>query len=85
MMNNKYKILFVEDDSNIRTVITTLLETEGYQVIWAGTCKFAQGLFTSHQPDVVILDLGLPDMDAFSGICTPRFVDPHYCSIGSFQ
>ena len=56
MMNNKYKILFVEDDSNIRTVITTLLETEGYQVIWAGTCKFAQGLFTSHQPDVVILD-----------------------------
>ena len=63
MMNNKYKILFVEDDSNIRTVITTLLETEGYQVIWAGTCKFAQGLFTSHQPDVVILDLGLPDMD----------------------
>ena len=33
MMNNKYKILFVEDDSNIRTVITTLLETEGYQVI----------------------------------------------------
>ena len=63
MMNNKYKILFVEDDSNIRSVVSTLLETEGYQVIWAGTCQLAQGLFTSHQPDVVILDLGLPDMD----------------------
>lgn len=63
MMNNKYKILFVEDDSNIRSVVSTLLEAEGYQVIWAGTCQLAQGLFTSHQPDVVILDLGLPDMD----------------------
>ena len=72
MMNNKYKILFVEDDSNIRTVITTLLETEGYQVIWAGTCKFAQGLFTSHQPDVVILDLGLPDMDGIDIIKQTR-------------
>ena len=63
MTNNKYKILFVEDDANICSVVTTLLETEGYQVIWAGTCKLAQALFTSHQPDVVILDLGLPDMD----------------------
>lgn len=63
MTNNKYKILFVEDDSNIRSVVSTLLETEGYQVIWAATCHLAQALFTSHQPDVVILDLGLPDMD----------------------
>ncbi len=63
MLNNKYKILFVEDDPNIRSVVSTLLETEGYQVIWAGTCRLAQGLFTSHRPDVVILDLGLPDMD----------------------
>ena len=62
-MNNKYKILFVEDDSNIRSVVSTLLETEGYQVIRAATCHLAQALFTSHQPDVVILDLGLPDMD----------------------
>ena len=63
MANNKYKILFVEDDANIRTIVSTLLETEGYQVIWASTCQLAQGLFASHRPDVVILDLGLPDMD----------------------
>ena len=63
MNNNRYKILFIEDDSNIRSVVSTLLETEGYQVVWAGTCQLAQNLFTSHQPDVVILDLGLPDMD----------------------
>lgn len=63
MMNNKYKILLVEDDGNIRGVMTTMLEAENYQVILAETCAMAQTLFFSHQPDVVILDLGLPDMD----------------------
>lgn len=63
MTNNKYKILLIEDDVNIRTVITTILESEDYQVILAGTCTLAQTLFASYQPDVVILDLGLPDMD----------------------
>lgn len=62
-MSNKYKILFVEDEANIRSIVSTLLETEGYQVIWAGTGQLAQALFTSHQPDMIILDLGLPDMD----------------------
>lgn len=63
MMNNKYKILLVEDDESIRVVMTTMLEAENYQVILAGTCALAQTLFLSHQPDVVILDLGLPDRD----------------------
>lgn len=63
MMNNKYKILLVEDDESIRAVMTTMLEAENYQVILAGTCALAQTLFLSHQPDVVILDLGLPDRD----------------------
>lgn len=71
MTNNKYKILFVEDDANIRSIVTTLLEMEGYQVIWAATCQLAQGLFASHLPDVVILDLGLPDMD---GMCLLEYV-----------
>lgn len=63
MMNNKYKILLVEDDESIRSVMATMLEAENYQVILAGTCALAQTLFLSHQPDVVILDLGLPDRD----------------------
>ena len=69
MMNNKYKILFVEDDSNIRSVVSTLLETEGYQVIWAGTCQLAQGLFTSHQPDVVILGCPIWTACVFWNMC----------------
>ncbi len=63
MMNNKYKILLVEDEANIRNVIATLLETSDYKVIQADTCAQAKTMFSSYQPDVVVLDLGLPDMD----------------------
>ena len=62
-MNNKYKILFVEDEANIRSFVSTLLETNGYQVVIAETCSSALLLFGSHNPDLVILDLGLPDCD----------------------
>ena len=62
-MNNKYKILFVEDDKNISTLVSTMLETNGYQVITAATCSAAMLLFGSHTPDLIVLDLGLPDKD----------------------
>lgn len=63
MTNNKFKILLIEDDAPIRSVMIAMLETADYQVIAADTCSLGKTLFTSHQPDVVILDLGLPDMD----------------------
>lgn len=66
MMNNKYKILLVEDDKNIRTVIVALLEASDYQVIQAETGALAKTLFSCYQPDVIILDLGLPDMDGMA-------------------
>lgn len=66
MANNKYKLLLVEDDCNIRSVMTAMLEASDYQVILAGTCCMAKALYASHQPDAVILDLGLPDMDGMS-------------------
>lgn len=62
-MNNKYKVLLVEDESNIRSLVSTMLETNGYQVIIAVTCAEAKMMFDSHLPDLVILDLGLPDGD----------------------
>ncbi len=63
MHNNKYKLLVVEDEKNILTLIANLLEAGGYQVIPVQTGKAAQMLFASHRPDLVVLDLGLPDMD----------------------
>ena len=62
-MNNKYKTLLIEDESNIRSLVTTMLETNGYQVIIAKTCAEAKLMFDSYLPDLVILDLGLPDGD----------------------
>ncbi len=62
-MNNKYKILLVEDELNLRNLVATMLDTSGYQVILAGKCSEAKTLFTSHRPDLIILDLGLPDAD----------------------
>ena len=72
MKNNKYKILLVEDDGNIRTVIAALLETSDYQVIQAETGAMAETLFSSYQPDLIILDLGLPDMDGMEFISFVR-------------
>ena len=63
MTNNKYKVLLIEDDENLRSVMATMLGAAGYQVILAATCNLAITLFTSHLPDVSILDLGLPDMN----------------------
>lgn len=62
-MNNKYKILLIEDEDNIVNLVTALLETGGYQVISAGTCASGMMLYASHRPDLIILDLGLPDAD----------------------
>lgn len=64
--NNKYKILLVEDDANIRNLVSTILETSDYHVIVAQTCSMAESLYSSHLPDLIILDLGLPDKD---GMC----------------
>ena len=61
MNNNKYKILLVEDESNIRNLVGTMLEASEYRVITATTCKEAETMFASHLPDLIILDLGLPD------------------------
>ena len=71
MSNNKFKVLVVEDEANICSFIETLLETNGYQALVANTCAMGQTLFTSHNPDLIILDLGLPDRDGLELI---RFV-----------
>lgn len=62
-MNNKYKILLIEDEDNIRKFVTALFEAHGYQVLAAKTAEGGFSMFSSHLPDLVILDLGLPDKD----------------------
>lgn len=72
MSNNKYKILVVEDDRSILSMIQTVLDTNGYQVLIAQRCQQGILMLTSHMPDLVVLDLGLPDMDGEAFIRVAR-------------
>lgn len=74
-MNNKYKILLVEDDENIRIMIGAMLESAGYQVIETRSCTTAMTLASSHIPDLILLDLGLPDMDGLTLLKAVRETD----------
>ena len=62
-MRIKDRVLIVEDDKSIRSFLQTILEANNYEVILTQTGAEAYSLITSQCPDVVILDLGLPDMD----------------------
>ena len=66
MKQNKYKILLVEDEPNIRNLVATMLDTSGYQTILAERCSDARMMYASYLPDLIILDLGLPDMDGMN-------------------
>ena len=56
-------ILVVEDERTIQNFICRALVSVGYQTLTASSGKEALTLFFSHRPDMVLLDLGLPDMD----------------------
>lgn len=74
MSNNKYKILLIEDEENIRSFVEAILEANDYKVILAGSCHSGETMFSSHCPDLVILDLGLPDRDGLEFIRSARQV-----------
>ncbi|MBQ8803662.1 MAG: response regulator transcription factor [Tyzzerella sp.] len=67
-MSSKYKILIVEDDTNISNFVKTILSTNGYQALAAKNGKNGEMMFHSHCPDLLILDLGLPDTDGIDFI-----------------
>lgn len=60
---NKFQILVVEDDTPIRNLIATTLKTHDYKYLLAQNGEEAIIQASTHDPDVVFLDLGLPDMD----------------------
>lgn len=74
MSNNKYKVLVIEDDTKICGFVTTVLEANDFSVFSAHTCNMGKTLFRSHNPDLVILDLGLPDADGLEFIRFARAV-----------
>ena len=71
-MNNKPLVLVVEDDAAIRNLIATTMETHGYKYITASNGETAILEAVSHNPEVMLLDLGLPDMDGVEIITKVR-------------
>lgn len=65
---NKSLILVVEDDPAVRNLISTTLETHGYRYLTAPNGEAAILEASSHNPDVILLDLGLPDLDGITVI-----------------
>ena len=69
---SKATILIVEDDDYIANILRSLLEANEYRVIYAATGKEALHIAASHLPDIVLLDLGLPDIDGIDVIKSIR-------------
>lgn len=67
-MNDRQMILLVEDERQIREAVATALECEGFSVCEAGTAAHAAVEAAARRPELVILDLGLPDRDGLDFI-----------------
>jgi two-component system KDP operon response regulator KdpE len=62
-MNNQAEILVVDDEVQIRKLLEITLESNGYKTFFAVDAKEGLMMAANHQPDLIILDLGLPDED----------------------
>ena len=62
-MPNKIKIMIIEDEDAISNFIATTLKANAYAPLLAKTAGQALSMIPSHCPDLILLDLGLPDMD----------------------
>lgn len=63
MTQAMHQVLVIEDEPGIRTVLRVLLEAENYRVIEAGSAARGEIEARSHKPDLLVVDLGLPDED----------------------
>ena len=76
MTQAMHQILVIEDEPAIRNVLRVLLEAEGYRYIEADTAMRAEIEARSHKPDLLLVDLGLPDGDGLKVIRRVRAWSP---------
>lgn len=72
MSQSKWLILIIEDEAPIRRFLRTALEGAGYRLLEAANAAEGLSLAASHNPDLVLLDLGLPDRDGLEVIHSLR-------------
>src|SRR5580765_8586060 len=69
------KILVIDDEPSIRSLLDTLLRRKGYEVILADSGRKGLELFRREHPDVIVLDLKMPEMDGLTVLRQIRSVD----------
>jgi two-component system KDP operon response regulator KdpE len=67
-MNRKTIVLIIEDDDPIENFLETAMHTQGYKTLSARNGEMGISLATSWNPDIILLDLGLPDLDGIEVI-----------------
>ena len=71
-MRNEPLVMIVDDEGSIRTFLRIALAKQGYRVLEVADGRGALSMGASHMPDLVILDLGLPDIDGIDVLRTIR-------------
>ena len=72
----QYKILVVDDEDIIRTLVQTMLKGEGRNVVLAAKGKEAIAMFQKERPNLTILDIDMPDIDGITVLRQIRTIDP---------
>ncbi len=72
----KKQILLADDDESVREMVGRVLESEGYEVVTASNGSQSIGRFLSHTPDLVLLDLTMPDRDGWEVFEVMRHFEP---------
>jgi CheY-like chemotaxis protein len=71
------KILVIDDEQGIRNLLDTLLRMKGYDVVLAASGRKGVELFRRERPDVVVLDLNMPEMGGIAVLQQIRTLKPH--------
>jgi DNA-binding NtrC family response regulator len=69
------KVLVIDDEQGIRSLLDTLLSRKGYSVVLADSGRNGLELYRRERPDVVVLDLKMPEMDGLTVLQQIRSVD----------
>ena len=70
------KILVIDDEQDIRNLLDTLLRRKGYDVVLAESGRKGLELFRRERPDVIVLDLKMPEMDGLTVLRQIHSLDP---------
>jgi two-component system cell cycle response regulator DivK len=76
-MSDKKTILYVEDNPDNRILIRRVLEAEGYAIIEAPNATAALGALENGNPDLILMDINMPDMDGYALTAKIRAMPAH--------